>query len=139
MKNYISSNSNLKLAAASSRIKFESPLLPLKEGASYAYHCHVAAPGATVFRCHIVCAAQHQLRIRIAYQLRPQVVWVSVLDLGQVLAAHHHLKRPGTDGTQPPGKVGDDPDIVHLVQHDIYRNRTPLVWRAVCVANQFDN
>lgn len=56
-------------------------------------HRHVSAPGAEILRRHIVRAAQHQLCVRVAHQFRPEVVWIAVLDLGQVLAAHQYLKR----------------------------------------------
>ena len=101
-------------------------------------HRHVSAPDTEIFRRHIVCAAQHQLRVRIAYQFRPEVVGIAVLDLRQVLAAHQDLEGPGADGAQTPGKVRDDTDVVHLVQNDIHRHWAPLFRRTVSVADQLD-
>ena len=101
-------------------------------------HRHISAPDTEIFRRHIVCAAQHQLRVRIAYQLRPEVVGIAVLDLRQVLAAHQDLEGPGADGAQTPGEVRDDTDVVHLVQNDIHRHWAPLLRRAVSVADQLD-
>ena len=101
-------------------------------------HRHIAAPGTEILRCHIICAAQHQLRVRIAHQLRPEVVGVAVLDLGQVLAAHQNLEGSGADSTQTPGEVRDNADVVHLVQDDIHWYRAPLLRCAVGVADQLD-
>ena len=100
-------------------------------------HRHVAAPGAEILRRHIVRAAQHQLGVRVAYQLCPQVIGVSVLNLGQVLTAHQNLKGPGANGTQTPGEIWDDADVVHLVQDDIHRYQASLLRCAVGVADQF--
>lgn len=90
------------------------------------------------FRRHVVRAAQHELRIRIAQQLRPEIVGVSVLNLRQILASHQHLKGAGPDGGESPPKVRDDADVIHLVQDDIDRDLAALFRCAVGVTDQLD-
>ena len=101
-------------------------------------HGHVAAAAAGILRRDIICAAKHELRIRIAHQFRPEIVGIPVLELGQGLAGHEDLQGPGPNSTEPSAKIRYDADVVHLVQYDIHRYFTSLIRRAVSIPDQLD-
>ena len=101
-------------------------------------HRHVPAAGAEVLRSHVIRGAQHDLGVGVAQQLRPQVIWVAVLQLGKALRAHDDLERSRPDGGQPPAEILDGADVVHLVQDDVDRHLTSLFRGAVGVAHELD-
>ncbi len=56
------------------------------------FHRHITAAGAEILRRNIVGTAEHELRVGIAQQFCPEIVWIPVLHLRQVLTADRNSR-----------------------------------------------
>ena len=90
---------------------------------------HVPAAGGEELRCHLVGAAQHQLDVTVANDLRPQVIGITVLELSQTLHRQHHVDPPAADDREGAGEVrtvrcaAQLANVVELIQDQVHRHR----------------
>ena len=105
---------------------------------------HIPAAGGEELRRHLVGAAQHQLDVTVANDLRPQVIGITVLELSQTLHRQHHVDPPAADDREGAGEVrtvrcaAQLANVVELIQDQVHRHRAAHLRGAVGKAHQLD-